>query len=54
MGDAAMIVTHNDRYSIAKLTLHSVNSIHHDDPYPQYRFGLLPAPLTAPPLAVGS
>jgi hypothetical protein len=24
----------------------------HDDPYPQYRFGLLPEPLTAPPPAV--
>jgi hypothetical protein len=22
---------------------------HHDDPYPPYRFGLLPEPLTAPP-----
>jgi hypothetical protein len=23
--------------------------VHHDDPHPQYRFGLLPEPLTAPP-----
>jgi hypothetical protein len=34
---------------IANLRLRGVNLIHHDDPYPQYRFGLLPEPLTALP-----
>jgi len=32
----------------------AVNPIRHDDPYPQYRFGLLPEPLTAPPPVVGT
>jgi hypothetical protein len=49
MSACALVVT-----PIANLTLRRVNSIHDDDPHPQYRFGLLPEPLTAPPLTVGS
>jgi hypothetical protein len=40
--------------TIANLEFRGVNLIRHDDPYPQYRFGLFPEPLTAPPLATGS
>ena len=43
MSACALVVT-----LIANLTLRRVNSTHDDDPHPQYRFGLLPEPLTAP------